>query len=58
MPFFIQGIVSESIQQVVKPKKYLKLKEFEHQKFREWHKVVLNDTGIPSLLKRGFKMPG
>ena len=35
-----------------------KLKDYEHNKYREWHKQVLNDTGMPNLQKRVYMMPG
>ncbi|CDW82634.1 UNKNOWN [Stylonychia lemnae] len=57
-PFFIQAMINESISQVVKKEKMNKLKEFEHNKYREWHKQVLNDTGMPNLQKRVYMMPG
>jgi hypothetical protein len=31
-----------------------KQKDFEYIKFKEFHKKVMNDNGIPELEKRGF----
>eukprot|EP00347_Sterkiella_histriomuscorum_P000315 403376352 len=57
-PFFMQHMISDSIAQVVKKDKVLKLKEYEHNKFRDWHKQILNDTGLPQLQKRHYMLPG
>ncbi len=57
-PFFIQGMISEAMNFIMDKDEKRKLKQFEHLKYREWHKTVLNDTGIPTLQKRGFIMPG
>lgn len=35
-----------------------KQKDFEIIKFKEFHKKVMNDNGIPALEKRGFIQPG
>lgn len=48
-PFFIQEMISESLNKVCEKDAMLRLKEYEHNKYREWHKMILNDDGIPSL---------
>lgn len=42
-------MISESINKVLDKETLLKLREYEHSKYREWHKTVLNDNGIPTL---------
>ena len=58
LPFFIQGMISETVSSIHGKKEIQALKEYEHIKYKELHKVVLGDDGIPALKKRGFKMPG
>ena len=60
LPFQIQSVISENFKAILKDShdKYMKQKDFEHLKFKELHKNVMKDNGIPDLEKRGFIMPG
>jgi len=37
-PFFIQHMINDTISLVVKKEKMNKIKDYEHNKYREWHK--------------------
>ena len=51
-------MISDTLAAVMETGQVSRLKEYEHHRYREWHKVVLNDNGLPTLQKRGFKIPG
>ena len=38
--------------------KYDKFKEAEYNIYKDFHRVVLDDDGIPDLKKTTFRMPG
>ena len=38
--------------------KYEKFKEIEYEIYKDFHRLVLKDDGIPELKKTTFRMPG
>ena len=54
-PFFMQHLISDSLQTIFNRHsesglhKISRFREYEHNKYREWHKLILNDNGLPSL---------
>jgi hypothetical protein len=52
LPFQMQAIVSENFKNCMKPDHndiFNKQKDFEYQKYKELHKKVMDDNGIPNL---------
>ena len=58
LPFSIQTMIGETLQAFLSKKDISKLKDFEHLKYKELHKQVLLDKGIPNLPKKGYGKEG
>ena len=59
LPFKIQFMVSEAIKHAVFDHDALhKYKIFEYDVYKGFHRIVMEDEGIPTLKKRAFEMPG
>jgi len=51
-------MISETVSYCGSKTFYQKLQEYELLKYKTLHKVILDDTGVPTLNKRAFRMPG
>ena len=60
LPFKMQEIVSDNIKHAFDqiPESVKKLREFEYQKYKDQHRIVMTDSGLPNLEKRGYIVPG
>lgn len=51
-------MIGDTILSCIAKKDHQKLKDYEHMKYRELHKSVLTDKGIPNLSKKGYGKEG
>jgi hypothetical protein len=51
IPFKMQSLISESLNQVLDKKQLKKLSDFEVKKYKEMHAELLLDDGIPKFEK-------
>lgn len=51
-------MISDSLESCTKKTEFQKFKDYEKIKYKDLHRCVLSDTGVPNLHKRGYKMPG
>jgi len=58
LPIWMQTSISETLLAIINNRKILSwLLNFDIKKFRSLHDVILSDTGVPSLDKKGYKIP-
>ena len=57
LPIKIQNSITDTLKLVLDKAGALRLYEVDSRLYRGLHEVVIRDDGVPSLNKRGFKIP-
>ena len=58
LPIKVQTAISETLLSVINNRKILgRLLNYDIKKYWSLHDVILSDTGVPTLDKRGYRIP-
>lgn len=59
LPFKVQSMITAAVTETLVDKRIAdKYQKFDYNVFKQLHREVIHDQGLPTLKKRAFEMPG